>query len=298
MSAPLFRTLTNSSKELDDASEAALSSERLPSYGLPPCDANYLHAKENMPAEAGSNVDMDILDEDLHRSHESRATGFLGQNSEVQWLRSLKTQEQNVSLEGEPYRLPYELPDSSNKASAQRTNALHARRNSSEPARALHVSDSTFYLDGDDLDVDIMVDPYELPPPETAEKLFDCYMETVHSSFPVVPDLFENQFRKYSDSMKRNRPFQVPEHWQATLNLVFAIGAQYSHLIQAEWGGDERDHLIYMTRAIRILGLDKIATSLHAPSLSIVQVCCRVPWDVCRHILTAISLPVCCLCIT
>ena len=43
----------------------------------------------NAPALVGSNEDMDLLDEDLLRNRASRETGFVGQNSKVQWLRSL-----------------------------------------------------------------------------------------------------------------------------------------------------------------------------------------------------------------
>ncbi|CAN9241289.1 unnamed protein product [Alternaria alternata] len=219
-----------------------------------------------------------LLDEDLLRNSESRATGFVGQNSEIQWLRDLKTQIGSRASEGweRPYGSLYKLQGSNKEAVVQREDALHTQQQSPKVGNISRVSDSTFYLDSDDLDVDIMVDPYELPSPETAEKLFDCYMRTIHDSFPIVSDVFEDQFRRYNNSAKRNRIYQVPEHWQATLNLVLAIGAQYAHLIQAEWRADERDHLIYMTRAIRILRLDKVATSLRAPSLPIIQVCYRV----------------------
>jgi hypothetical protein len=217
-----------------------------------------------------------VQDENLLRSHASRATGFVGQNSEVQWLRNLKPPMASTTSEAwraTPHITPYHSHDSNKTAALPQADVLRLRQEGSKAGSIPHVSDSTFYLDGDDLDVDIMVDPYELPPPETAGKLFDCYMQTVHSSFPIVPEVFKKQFRNYSDSVKQDRLYQAPEHWQATLNLVLAIGALYSHLLQTEWQADERDHLVYMTRAIRIVGLDKIATSLHAPSLSIIRAC-------------------------
>lgn len=230
----------------------------------------------DISGSVNSNDGPDLLDEDLLRSSRSRATGFVGRNSEVQWLRNLKTQIGSATSVGTPYGLPYRLQGSNKETATRRGDALHTRREPSKQGSVLHVSDSSFYLDGDDLDVDIMVDPYQLPPPKTAEKLFDCYIQTVHSSFPIVPDVFDGQFRNYINAVKTKRPYPVPEHWQATLNLVLAIGAQYSHLIQAEWQTDEQDHLIYMIRAIRILGLDKLGTSLHAPSLPLIQVCCWV----------------------
>jgi hypothetical protein len=120
------------------------------------------------------NDDLDLLNEDLFRSRESKATGFVEQNSEVQWLRSLKPQMGIASSGRTPYGLTYGTRGTSNETSAQRTDALHTRRDLSNLSSVFHVLDSSVYLDGDDLDVDIMVDPYELPPPETAGKLFNC----------------------------------------------------------------------------------------------------------------------------
>ena len=134
-----------------------------------------------------------------------------------------------------PYGLTYGTRGTSNETSAQQTDVLHTRRDLSNLSSVFHVLDSSVYLDGDDLDVNIMVDPYELPPPETAEKLFNCYMQTAHSSSPVLPKVFEEQFRSYNDCVKRKRPSQVPKIWQAMFNLVLAIGAQYLQLIQTEW---------------------------------------------------------------
>jgi hypothetical protein len=220
-----------------------------------------------------------LQNENLLRNHASRATGFVGQNSEVQWLRNLKTHMVSSTTEawaGVPFVLPDTSKNSNKKPAVQQANASHILQESRKIGHISNVSDFTFYLDSDDLDVDVMVDPYELPLPETAEMLFECYMKTVHSSFPIVPEVFREQFRAYSNSMRQNRLYLVPEHWQATLNLVLAIGAQYSHLTHLESQANERDHLVYMTRAIRILRLDTIATSLNAPSLSIIRVCCCI----------------------
>lgn len=133
--------------------------------------------------------------------------------------------------------------------------------------------------------MDVIVDQYELPSPEVAEALFDRYVRTVGPSFPVLPDTFEAQFRKYIESVKQGRPLQVPESWQATLNLILAIGAQHSHLAQAAWQADERDHFVYMTRAVRILRLDAMATNVCAPSLPLIQVSLHVV----IHVLTQLD---------
>lgn len=55
------------------------------------------------------------------------------------------------------------------------------------------------------------------------------------------------------------------------MNLLFAIGAKYSHLIDADWAGDERDHLVYMTRAVHLLGLKDTVMIISGPDLSLVQ---------------------------
>jgi hypothetical protein len=243
------------------------------------------HSRESSPSEGeeelGSNHSLDHthpLDEDLLRSQESRATGYVGTNSSIQWLRSLKAQMESTGGETKNDNLPHRLP-SNNIPVAGRQN-LRSRSQKTERAslsRKLRASDFTFYLDHDNLELDTIVDPNELPPPETAQILFDCYIHTIHQSFPIIPDIFEEQFRRYNDAAKQGRYYPVPEEWQALLNLILAIGAQYSHLIQANWRGESNNHLVFMTRAVRILRLDKIATSLPAPSLTFIQVrCCKV----------------------
>jgi hypothetical protein len=224
----------------------------------------------NAPASVGSNEDMDLLDEDLLRSRESRETGFVGQNSEVQWLRSL--QRQMGKTEEEPCGQPYGPPGTSHEAMTKRISAMHERRKANKSENIQHVADSSYYLDGDSLEVEMMVDPYELPPSETAEKLFNCYIETAHTWFPIIPEVFKDQFYRYMESVKRQQRYQVPEKWQAVLNLVFAVGAQFSHLTDAKWRGDKRDHVVYMTRAVRILGVKDTTMIISAPDLGLIQV--------------------------
>lgn len=63
----------------------------------------------------------------------------------------------------------------------------------------------------------------------------------------------------------------LPDKWRARMNILFAIGAKYSHLIGADWKGDERDHLVYMTRAISLLGLKDTTMIISGPDLEVVQ---------------------------
>ncbi|KAI4667152.1 uncharacterized protein J4E79_001836 [Alternaria viburni] len=227
------------------------------------------HGEALVTASVGSNEDLDFLDEDLMRSHESRETGYMGQNSEVQWLRSVQRQAERGNSDPQGQR--YGPPGASSAAIDERSEALHERRQNARPGSMQHITDATFYLDGDDIEVDIAVDPNEMPGPDIAEKLFDCYLETVQGTFPLMPANFEDQFRRYIQSLRYRNPYQIPPQWRATMNLLFAIGAKYSHLIGAEWRGDERDHLVYMTRAVQLLGLKDTISFLAAPSLGRVQ---------------------------
>ncbi|PVI05708.1 hypothetical protein DM02DRAFT_70300 [Periconia macrospinosa] len=186
--------------------------------------------------ESDEQVDinsLDLLDENLHENDRSRATGFVGKNSEVQWLRSLLHFEK---AEDDPSKV---------------TGATAKRKISTVTSGYNEqVSVVTFYLDSEDVDSDFYVDPYELPTPEAAERLLAIYMDKVHGSFPILPKrLFEDQFHKYFLGLKNGTAPRLNAKWQAILNLIFAIGARYSHLIKAEWRGNEKDHLVYQARA-------------------------------------------------
>jgi hypothetical protein len=147
-----------------------------------------LHGEAHVTATVGSNEDLDHIDEDLMRSQQSRSTGYLGQNSEVQWLRSVQRQTEHTGIE--PHDSPYGPPGSDQIAISARSEALHERQDNakddSRQGSMKHITDSTFYLDSEDLDFDMIVDPNEDPDPDVAERLFGCYLDTVHLSFPLV----------------------------------------------------------------------------------------------------------------
>lgn len=132
------------------------------------------------------------------------------------------------------------------------------------------VSSFTFSMDGDSVDLDHFIDPHELPTPETAEMLLDCYTDTVHESFPILPKRALLEFRRYFKQMGNGNPFRLSPKWQAMLNLTLAIGARYSHLVQASWQADERDHVVYQARA-RAFGLNEFALTNH-PDVPQIQV--------------------------
>jgi hypothetical protein len=115
-------------------------------------------------------------------------TGYFGQASEVQWLSNVQRQMQYT--ETEPRATTYELFGSNRDAKTARSDGIrggigHAkyqRRQSSWK----HVTHTFFFLDSSELPTDEFFNPYEIPDPETAEQLFDCYINAVHHSFPLV----------------------------------------------------------------------------------------------------------------
>ncbi|KAF2107716.1 fungal-specific transcription factor domain-containing protein [Lophiotrema nucula] len=206
----------------------------------------------------------DLQKEDLLRSLESRATGYVGSNSDVQWFRSLRSQFKDPQGE-DAFDAYFTALDPPLKGPWNRTSPRQTKLDD-----VLPVTNTTYYLDSDSIDVDGTVDAYVLPPADIAEKLFESY-QTVHSSFPVLPKSFEDQFHQCYDALRRSQLFRVKDKWRAILNLVFAIGARYSHLIAAEWQADSLDHFKYMSRALRLLEGHTIATLVAHPDLLSIQ---------------------------
>jgi hypothetical protein len=129
--------------------------------------------------------------------------------------------------------------------------------------RSEHIIPSDFSAEDKNVNIGHSVDPYEMPAPETAGRLFTCYMAKVHDSFPILPrKTFERQFREYFTELQDGNVPYLNLKWQSTVNLVFAIGARYSHLTKASWRANEQDHLTYQIRA-RALGLDECAITTH-----------------------------------
>ncbi|CBX93466.1 hypothetical protein IAQ61_009158 [Plenodomus lingam] len=173
---------------------------------------------------------LDLLDENLLEDGRARATGFVGMNSELQWLRA-------VAL------APRERIDE------QPAGPSTQRKPSCVPPGE-QVNSFSFWADHDSVDLDVYIDPYELPQRDAAERLLQCYMLKVHDSFPILQrKTFEGHFRVYFTALQTGNAMHTSPKWQAILNLVFAIGAKYSHLVKANWRADERDHLVYQSRA-------------------------------------------------
>ncbi|KPI44660.1 putative transcriptional regulatory protein [Cyphellophora attinorum] len=209
-------------------------------------------AESEASGDAGSTGALDRTDEDFTRE-EARRTGFMGKNSEITWLQRLK----------------YE-----NQAGDEAQSLFGSKKNPGDDSAPLQetetgykVGDTSYHLDDFAVTTFEAVDPYEYPTPDVARHLFNAYMTRVHPTFPIVGKAnLTTQFNKFVSGQVQ-RP---PEKWLAIINMIFAIGAKYSHLTQAEWKGDERDHLIYFTRA-RLLSVSSDTLFQH-PDLQSIQI--------------------------
>lgn len=219
-------------------------------------------------ADVGSNDETDVLDEDILQDKETQATGYIGKSSEVQWLRRLQQEAERREVTPSTPSSQYGPPGSSSESTKLRIEALKQRQHEKPN---VPTSASTFYLDGEGVEVDCSVEPYKLPTIEVAQRLLDRYMQTVHDTFPILSkETFTDQVRHYYASIAQGAPFYVPEKWLAIMNLVFAIGARFSYLTGADWHEDSRDHIIYQSRA-HMLNLDE-STLVYQPDFMRVQI--------------------------
>ena len=222
-------------KVTDDVADAAASLTKSPDKAKSPDREG---GEAFVSAEVGSNENTDVMDEDINHNPTSRATGFLGRTSEIQWMRRLDTEAEQAAIARSKDDGPFGPPENSPEAANQRERARSIRRDKlGSPSR--EATTSSFYLDDEIADLDFVVDPDELPPFDVAERLLNCYLSHVQDSFPIlVKKSFVRHFYRYYASVGRNRPETLAPKWKATLNLVFAISSAYSHLTEAEWRGD------------------------------------------------------------
>ena len=134
----------------------------------------------------------------------SRATGYMGKNSEVTWMQ----------------RLDFEATKQG------------AHENSSEMATNLVPSDEpisllNYHLDYQNLSEPAMTNAYDLPPKALANRLFQIYLDKVQISLPLIrQDLFLDQYDRFYSGNARN----PGNKWLAIFNLIMAISSVFSRL--------------------------------------------------------------------
>jgi hypothetical protein len=226
--------------------------------GAPSGFSSPIVAKENDLEENGDLSDtssigslgaMGHADEDYDRSEDTRTTGFLGKSSEITWMHKLKVE---VGLFSQPFR-SYKLQMPNIHMDSQEDQSVYS---------------VSYHLDDLKIQDKETVDPFELPDCDTAGKLLEAYLVSVHPSFPILEKRF--LISRYELIFKKKSSFEPGRKILAIFNLVFAIAAKYSHLTLTSWAGDIRDHLVYFTRA-RILSMDGNALFSH-PDIQQIQV--------------------------
>lgn len=224
-------------------------------------------AESEASGRAGSTGALDRTDEDFTRDG-ARATGFMGKNSDVTWMQRVR--QENEYGESPPLSDADEDELHMHNIFSSSTQPKREPGDCTVPlaeaADGFAVHDSSYHLDDQAINTYETVDPYETPPAETARILFDTYMQRVNPSFPIVGQVnLTAQFQRFVSKPMQN----PPDKWLAIVNMIFAISAKYSHLIQADWRSDERDHLIYFNRARMLtIGQD---TFFNHPDLQLIQ---------------------------
>lgn len=172
------------------------------------------------------------MDEDLNRNEESRATGYMGKNSEVIWMQRLETETSKMS----------EKQGSTNESTT------HDRRRQHSPAAASEnaIASVNYYLNNLHLTDHEPEHPLALPPRGLADQLFNAYFDSVDSSFPIVrKSLFNKQYQQLWSGGEAGIP---GKKWLAILNLIFAISARNNHAFP--WGFQGyADHTVFFSRA-------------------------------------------------
>lgn len=185
-----------------------------------------------------------LLDENLHEDYPVCAINFVGQFSEVNWLRAVSLAQLELAID-------------------ESVGQAGQRRGSYVPGSE-RVASLNYWMDDENVNLEAFIQPYHLPQPDAAEHLVQCYMLKVHESFPILPRKpFEDQFRTYFRALQNGNAPRLSPQWQAILNLVFAIGAKYSHLVQTNRRAEEGDHLMYQARA-RTFGLNEASLLNHS----------------------------------
>ncbi|EUC40028.1 hypothetical protein COCMIDRAFT_41571 [Bipolaris oryzae ATCC 44560] len=197
--------------------------------------------------------------------------GSPGQVSEVQWLQSLRNRVQvlvPVGLDPASASVPMTFPIPPALVPPPAFTPTNPVLSTASISYLL----ATYHLDDEGVKTIHGGNPFELPSEQTASFLFQCFKRTVQKSFPILPAMLEAQLHQYYSLIHSHKEMQCPQNWFALVNLVFAIGAKFSHLIQADWCGDTLDHVTYMSRAYQLLVMNDSAFGFSTPDLTSTQV--------------------------
>lgn len=174
---------------------------------------------------------IDMVEEDLNRSKNSRAAGFFGKASEVAWMRDLADDIESKGV----------TEDSVFKG-------INYGQQMSADSGHTSISRVNYHLD--DLDIPFVdpSDPLAIPSRDLADRYLEAYFALVHPTFNIIcKSHFEDQYHQFLD-----RGYVPHRNWMALLNMIFAIGCRYCRLTDISHA--QEDDFLYLTRA-RKLGL-------------------------------------------
>ncbi|KAI2673850.1 transcriptional regulator family: Fungal Specific TF [Penicillium roqueforti] len=145
---------------------------------------------------------IDTVGEDLNRSKESRATGYMGKDSEIAWMQRLESNTTSQS----------DNPDSLEKPLKE------------WPPVNDSIVPVNYRLDHHHLSDPEVRNAFVLPPKALADHLLHIYRTNVDISFPIIRwGLFMDQYRRlFSGSL-----INPGRRWLAVFNMVLAIGRNF-----------------------------------------------------------------------
>jgi hypothetical protein len=178
----------------------------------------------------GSLDEVDTVREDVNRNLQSRATGYIGKNSEIAWIHNLD----NRSL------------------SADRQNSTESRLLLPSLNSIIPLS---YFLDEQHISNFREANPYVLPTRAWCDRLIEAYLHTIDPSFPLIDrSLFISQYEQ-AFSQTRSRP---SKKWLALLNIILAIGTIYCRLSRSGPDTDIDNGDVLFRRSMTLSSNDSI----------------------------------------
>lgn len=183
----------------------------------------------------------DYVDEDFNSGEELQATGFIGEHSEIAWLYRLKGEIEQVAR-GNPISL---LPRES--LACRSVASVNYFSNNSQ-ALGHAIGDANLFERSQPL----------------AFRLVGIYFQMVHPCFQIISSkIFLEQVKDFYSAPSG----RTGKRWLAILNLVCAIAARYSYLVQ-DSAGQQLDFERYFSRAWKL----NDASLIDPPNLQKVQI--------------------------
>ncbi|KAJ5605204.1 hypothetical protein N7510_010358 [Penicillium lagena] len=187
--------------------------------------------EEDDSSSIGSLDGIDMVEEDLNRSENSRAAGFFGKASEIAWMRNLAD---DIEKKGVTEDSVFKGIDYGQQISAGTGSTSISRVN--------------YHMD--DLEIPFVdpSDPSVVPSRDLADRYLEAYFTFVHPTFNIICKAhFEDQYHQFLD-----QGYTPHRKWMALLNMIFAIGCRYCRLTDVSHA--QEDDFVFLTRA-RKLGL-------------------------------------------